>query len=186
MTTVHRPLRFTAEAFIDWAMAQPSGRFELSNGEVVAMAAERVGHARVKYAAFNALAAAIAAHGLRCEVIGDGVAVRIDDSTVYEPDAFVRCGPRTPDDTILLDDPMIVVEVLSPSSLGVDAGAKLAGYFRLSSVRHYVMIDPAARIVTHHSRDEAGAIAMRILDDGVIALDPPGLEIAVADLFATL
>ena len=60
MTTRAEPLRFTADAFIAWAMDQPRGRFELHHGQVVAMTPERVGHTRAKLAAVNALAAACA------------------------------------------------------------------------------------------------------------------------------
>jgi len=183
MTTRAEPLRFTADAFIAWAMDQPRGRFELHHGQVVAMAPERVGHARAKLAAVNALAAGLRAQNLPCEAMTDGVSVRIDDATVFEPDALVRCGPRTPDDVVEIADPVIIVEVVSPSSHGIDSGVKLAGYFQLPSLVHYLVIDGVARAVTHHRRDAEGAIATRILREGALELDPPGLRIAVAELF---
>jgi hypothetical protein len=43
-----KPAVLTADVFAEWAMRQPSGGFELLRGEVVAMAPERVAHARVK------------------------------------------------------------------------------------------------------------------------------------------
>jgi Uma2 family endonuclease len=58
------------------------------------------------------------------------MAVEIDDRTVYEPDALVRCGSPLDDDAIKITDPLIVVEVLSPSSPTRDAGAKLAACLR--------------------------------------------------------
>jgi Uma2 family endonuclease len=97
-------------------MAQPSGRFELSGGEIVAMSPERLSHTRVKTDTLIALRAAVAAKGLDCEATGDGVSVQIDDRTVYEPDASVRCGPKAPGEAVKIDDPVIVVEVVSPSS----------------------------------------------------------------------
>ncbi len=97
-------------------MNQPSGRFELLCGEVVAMSPERAGHARVKKHVLNAFDAALAAAGLGCEAFADGMAVRIDESTVYEPDAMIRCGAMVPSATVFLEDPVVVVEVVSPSS----------------------------------------------------------------------
>ncbi len=44
------------------------------------------------------------------------MAVRVDDSNVFEPDASVRCGPRLVGDVTLILDPVIVVEVASPST----------------------------------------------------------------------
>jgi Uma2 family endonuclease len=182
MTKRPDPLRFTAEGFIEWAMEQPSGRYELVAGEVVAMAPERLGHARTKARALRALGDAVAAAGLPCEALPDGVSVRIDETTVYEPDALVRCGPPLPDDQVVVHDPIVVVEVISPSTRSVDAGAKLAGYFALPSVRHYLLLDTRSRTVTHHRRDEAGAIATRIRE-GRLDLDPPGRALDLASLF---
>ena len=184
MTEPLRPTRFTADAFIAWAVAQPQGRFELMDGQVVAMAPERMAHTRAKLRAVNALAAAIAAAGLGCEAVTDGAAVRIDDRTVYGPDALVRCGPPTPDDALELTDPIVVVEILSPSSRGIDTGLKLDGYFRLPSLRHYLVVNTDGRVVVHHRRDDTGSIRVRILHEGVLTLDPPGLVVPVGDLFA--
>lgn len=177
-----RQTGFTADAFIAWAMDQPDGRFELENGAVVAMAPERVGHGRAKNRALRALETAIAALGLGCEAHPDGATVRIDDRTVYGPDGLVRCGPPLPEDAIEVSDPVVVVEVVSPSSRGIDSGVKLAGYFSLPSVRHYLVVDTERRVVLHHRRGEDGGIAVRICSGGSIALDPPGLSVAVADI----
>jgi len=182
-----REARLTADAFVEWAMEQPSGRFELLRGEVVAMAPERVGHARVKKHVLKAFDAALSAAGLECEAFADGVAVRIDESTVYEPDAMIRCGPMVPSEVVLIDDPVVVVEVVSPSSRSIDTGTKLADYFRLPSVRHYLFVEPAARRVTHYRRAEDGEIIARILGkDATLALDPPRIEVGVADFFVTV
>lgn len=186
MTTQPNPARFTADTFMAWTAAQPRARFELAAGEVVAMAPERVGHTRAKLEAVIALRSAIDAAGLGCEAITDGVSVRIDDETVYEPDALVRCGPKTPGDAMEVTDPMIVVEIVSPSSRGIDTGAKLAGYFRLPSVRHYLVVHVEARLVIHHRRDDAEAITVQVLHDGSLALDPPGLTIRIAGVFEPL
>ena len=118
MTMQPKPARFTADAFIAWALEQATGRFELDNGTVVAMAPERVDHTRAKRNATIALHNAIGAGGLACEVLPDGASVRVNDRTVYEPDALVQCGPPSPGGAVEVSDPVIVVEVVSPSSRG--------------------------------------------------------------------
>ncbi len=178
-----RQTAFTADEFMAWALEQPSGRFELDNGRVVAMAPERAVHALVKGNAYVALRAAVAAAGLGCRVFPDGMAVRIDEATVYEPDALVRCGPELPGDAVEVGDPVVVVEVISPSSRGVDRGAKLASYFALPSVRHYLIVDTGRRLVIHHARDAEGRIAASIVSDGALALDPPGVSVTVREIF---
>jgi transposase InsO family protein len=39
----------------------------------------------------------------------------------------------------------VLVEDISPASVGTDASAKLADYFRLPSLRYYLMVDPGRR-----------------------------------------
>jgi Uma2 family endonuclease len=185
MTTQPQPRTFTADEFIAWSMTQ-RGRFELAGGVVVEMSAERVEHVRAKLAAVDALRAGIAANGLACEAMTDGVAVRVDERTVYEPDALVRCGERTPGEAVTIDDPVIVVEVVSPSSAALDSGTKLVDYFKLASLRHYLVVNTVPRAITHHRLDDAGAIATRILRGGQLTLDPPGITVEVESFFTNL
>ncbi|MGH7211125.1 MAG: Uma2 family endonuclease [Acetobacteraceae bacterium] len=172
----------TVEEFIPWAMARPeTEHYEFVAGEVVAMAPERVGHVRAKTRIWRLLTDAIERSSLACEAFGDGATIRVDTETAYEPDVIVRCGERLSDETIMIADPLIVVEVRSPSTGSLDAGLKLADYFRIPSVRHYLMIDTRRRVIVHHERDAAGAITTRIIHDGRLRLAPPGIDLA--DIF---
>jgi Uma2 family endonuclease len=73
--------------------------------------------------------------------------------------------------------------VVSPSSERDDTGAKLVEYFSVASVCHYLIVFSEKRVVVHHRRDEPGtAVHTRILSDGDMLLDPPGISIPVADL----
>jgi Uma2 family endonuclease len=174
--------RLTADEFLIWADAQANGRYELVCGELFAMAPERADHARVKAATWAALKSAIKRAGVTCEAFIDGLAVRINDSTVYEPDALVNCGARVQGNVIVAPNPVIVVEVLSPSTQHIDKTAKLIDYFSLAAVQHYLVIDIERRAIMHHRKDTATTVATTICRQGQILLDPPGLEISVADL----
>jgi Uma2 family endonuclease len=143
----------------------------------VAIAPECSVHALTKGLIFRRLADAIEAAGLPCTAYPDGMAVQVDGATVYKPDALVRCGPPLPDDAVKVTDPLIVVEVLSPSSRARDVGAKLADYFRLESARHYLILRTEDRTIIHHERDAAGTITTRIVRDSPIRLSPPGIEL---------
>ena len=76
---------------------------------------------------------------------------------------------------------MVVVEVLSPSNAMKDLRDKLVGYFQVSSIVHYLIVDPDDRLVIHHARGNGDAIATRIMRAGSLSLDPPGIELAMAD-----
>jgi Uma2 family endonuclease len=174
--------RMTVDEYLAWAEGRP-GRFELYAGTVYAMTPERAGHADVKYAVQTALLAGIRRAGLPCHMLPDGMTVRVDADTAHEPDALVYCGQKLPSSAIEVPSPTIVVEVLSPSTRHIDASAKLAGYFRIPSVQHYLIVDPDQRLVVHHARGEGDAIATRIIKKGELRLDPPGIEAAVEELF---
>ena len=76
-----------------------------------------------------------------------------------------------------------MVEVLSPSTRARDTGAKLEDYFRLPTVRHYLIVKTESRSVIHHGRDAAGEIRTRILRGGSLELDPPGIKVTVESFF---
>ena len=147
------------------------------------MAAERSRQSKAKFRTAKALEAAIEAAKLPCHVLPDGITVKVDEYTAYEPDATVYCGEEIDDDAMVLPNPVVVVEVLSPSTAHIDTGAKLAGYFKIQSVEHYLIIDPVGRRIIKHSRSGPGRIETLIIDEGDIRLAPPGITIAFASIF---
>ncbi|MGJ0505824.1 MAG: Uma2 family endonuclease [Methylocystis sp.] len=182
--TVRPKDRMTVEEYLVWCEAQ-RGRYELVDGVVYAQAAERAAHAKLKLAVAIALTKAVRAGGLPCHVLPDGMAVRVDARTVFEPDALVYCGPELPPDALLVDHPVVVVEVISPSTGRYDNTHKFIGYFALPSIRHYLAVDPDERVVVHHERREDGVIVSLILKDGSVTFDPPGLTLALSEIYAS-
>jgi Uma2 family endonuclease len=175
--------KMTVDEYLVWAEGRP-GRFELYAGVVYAMSPERAAHAKVKFAVQTALLSAIRRAGIPCNMLPDGMTVRVDDDTAHEPDALVYCGEELPGSAVEVPNPVIVVEVLSPSTRHIDASAKLAGYFRVPSVHHYLIVDPDRRLVIHHARGQGDVIATRILREGKLRLDPPGMDVPVEEMFA--
>ena len=169
------------EEFRRWYEAQPAGRYERVNGRIVAMAPERGAHLRVKGAIYKALDRAVTAAGVACEALPDGATVETGDSD-YEPDALVNCGEPMADDATTVPNPVIVVEVLSPGTAATDTGGKLADYFRVPSVAHYLIIHPTRRVVTHHRRT-GDTVTTTIIATGAVALDPPGIVITAEEIF---
>src|SRR5579883_40784 len=117
MSSAGLPKRMTADEFLVWAMEQPEGQcYELMDGEVFPTAPERAGHARIKGLVYLLLRQAIRAAAVPCEALPDGMSVRASTETVFEPDAVVYCGPRLDEAAVEVTAPVIVVEVVSPSS----------------------------------------------------------------------
>ena len=180
----HEPETYlTRKDYRAWAEQQPGGRFERHQGIVVAMAPERAGHSLRKAAARDELLRGVRAAGLPCQVFPDGMTIEVGDSD-YEPDAVLRCGPRLPNDAVAIPDPLVIVEVLSPGTSATDRGHKLRGYFRVASLRHYLIVWPDISRVVHHRMTPAGELATEVFTEGEIRLDPPGISISLIALYA--
>jgi len=184
MANIATDLRMSRDEYRRWAEQQPTGRFERIDGVVVAMAPERASHADRKALVWLALRQAVAGAGLNCHVYPDGMTIELDDSD-FEPDAILHCGEALPGDAIAVPDPLVVVEVLSPSTRGDDLTRKLVAYFRVPSVRHYLIFWADQPQVLHHRRQDDGpGIETRVLTSGEIRLDPPGVTITVESVYA--
>jgi Uma2 family endonuclease len=124
-----------------------------------------------------------ALRGTGCSVFVDGVQVEGENFS-FIPDVVVTCGPEdyaTP----RVDEPMIVVEVLSPSSEKDDLGRKQAFYFGIPSLRHYLVVHQDRRLIVHHERrdDLSGKFLATIAPPDPIRLDPPGISLAFDDVY---
>ena len=184
--------RMTADEFLDWAETLPkeAGRFELWDGQVIVkrapagqQQAERARHWDAKFAISVALTEAVKKSNLPCFAVPEGAGVRMTNDCVFEPDAMVYCGQRVSPDALHIPNPIIVVEVLSPSTATFDHGLKLQEYFKLGSVEHYVIIDPVGPLVIHHTRGTDDALMTRIVPGPALRLDPPGLDVDLTELF---
>jgi Uma2 family endonuclease len=180
-----RKEQMTASEFLLWSQHQPE-RWELLDGIPTAMSPERVIHGDTKYRAARAFDDAIAKARAPCRFVLDSAAVRIDARNSYQPDVLVYCGEPVAGDVVEVPNPVIVVEVLSPGNAMTDLRDKLRGYFRVFSIQHYLIIDPDKRLVIHHARGQDDVVETRIVSEGTIALDPPGLMLSIADFFGPL
>ena len=168
------------DEYFRWCDDQPVGRYERIDSVVVKMAAERGGPIRMKAAVFSALRQAVADAGVGCQALPDGAAVATGDSD-YEPDAAVNCGEPMGDEEVLVPNPVIVVDVLSPGTRSVDTGGKLLGYFRVPSIHHYLIVHPIRRAVIHHRR-EGDRIETQFIGNGPVTMEPPGITITIEEL----
>ena len=183
--STHAQRKMTVDEFLVWAEGR-EGRWELYNGVPYRMAPERTGHIEVKLAVHVAFLQAIRKAGVPCHLLADGAGVRISQFVLHEPDALVYCGPKVPRDALEVPNPVILVEVASPSTRKFDDTVKLNGYFSLASVHHYLIVDPEGPPAIHHCRQTGGTILTTLVHEGTLALSPPGIEVAVAELFAPM
>jgi Uma2 family endonuclease len=178
------PTRMTVDEFLEWAVRQEKGRYELFEGRVVMQQAQNWGHAELCLRIYGVLAAAIERAGVPFYAAPMGMTVRITRDYAFEPDALVAPLPKPRQTDLEIPNPVIVVEVLSPSTARRDRTDKLAGYFQVPSIEHYLIFDPEKHdVVWYRPAAGGGPQPPTPVREGTLELDPPGISLAVADIF---
>ena len=173
--------------FSTGARSRPDdARYELVAGAPLRlMAPTNLRHAQIQSNASQALRGALAEAGLPCRVYdaGPGVAIGMDDDECRIPDVVVTCATEIDETARLVPDPVIVVEVASPSTRLADINDKVEFYGGITSVQHYLVIEQDRRRAVYHGRGPSGGLEPRIVRGGEIVLDPPGLRLALETLY---
>ena len=114
--------------------------YELIDGEIVMMTNPTRRTSRSLRTSAPRLKLAMDSRG--CRTYQGGMRVQADDNSKafnkFKPDVVVRCGP--PGTAAYITDPVVVVEVLSPSTMDNDRGPKLRFYKALPTVQRIVLV----------------------------------------------
>ena len=181
-----RPAAHATSSLADYVALERDSttRHEFVDGAIYAMTGATLAHGRLVTRLLLMLG-----QQLRplCEVLESTVRVRIAaHNAVRYPDVTVVDGPivRAPDDAEAITNPIVVLEVLSPSTEAVDRGAKHAEYTALATLRAYVLIEPERSQVDVWVRaDESAPWQYEVVTSGTVALDAIGCVLALADLY---
>jgi Uma2 family endonuclease len=167
----------TVAEFEAWHARQPE-RWEFIRGRPRLMAPGSMPHTILKGDVFRALDRAF--DGTACHVFPDGVQILTSEISAI-PDAVVTCAPvdlSTP----VVAEPIIIVEVMSPSSEADDTHRKWFSYRKIPSLRHYLVVAQNQRLVQVHTR--AGDVwRERFVSSGSVELDDPPLRLEFGDLY---
>jgi Uma2 family endonuclease len=149
--------RFTHEEFLDREIQSPF-RHEFRQGRIEMMAGGTFRHGAIGANTLMAFGQALADRD--CTILGPDVLVHIESaSTSTYPDVMVICGSPSYADLreILVDNPSVIVEVLSPSTEGYDRGEKFDAYKQLPSLLEFVLVHQKTARVECFSRRPDGS-----------------------------
>ncbi len=168
----------TMAEFLEWEARQPA-KHEFDGERPVAMAGGTIAHARLQ----RNLAISIGGplRGGACEFLGSDMQLRLA-MTVRYPDGIVRCG-ELDGAGASVKDPVVVFEVLSPSTAGVDRIVKNRECQAMPTVQRYVMLEQDRIAATVFARTRDGWSG-QLLGPGE-ALDMPeiGLRVSLDELY---
>jgi Uma2 family endonuclease len=177
--------RFTADEYLAWERAQPE-RHEYIDGEVFAMAG---GEDRNATVALN-LAIALRQHldGGPCRVYVSEVRLHVAASNAYfYPDLMVTCDAADAANRLAKSAPLLVVEVLSPSTGAYDRGDKFAHYRSVPSLQEYVLVDIDRRATDVYRKGADGLWVLHpFIGEQTVELSSIALAVPAATLFADL
>ncbi len=133
-------------------------KHEYHNGYVYAMAGGSQAHSQIAVNVVALLRTGVRGSG--CRALNADIKVRQSPDDYVYTDAVVTCDPRdNAPRRDWIDDPTLVVEVLSPSTERHDRGDKFEGYKAIPTFREYVLVEYRRREVEVWRRDDAGTWA---------------------------
>jgi Uma2 family endonuclease len=142
------------DAFVETQV--DTAQFELVDGAIVMMANPTEAHEQIAGSIGAPLKLAMDGRG--CRTYQGGMRVQRSDNPgdtdKTRPDVVVRCGAASA--RTFVTDPLVVAEVLSPSTIDVDRGSKLEFYKSLPTVRHIALVYQDQMRVEHYLRTDTG------------------------------
>lgn len=179
---VYRPI--TADEFLEMDFGTDK-RFELHRGVIYMMAGGSEPHAWVQGNIFSWLRARL--RGTGCRPYGPDMAMRISDIDIRYPDLSIYCD-QPPRDTLtqakLLDNPTVVIEILSPSTAMFDQGTKLEEYQGLPTVQTIGFVDTSNEMCRTIQRTDTGWFDQVFSGERGIPLPTLDLTVPHDEIFA--
>jgi Uma2 family endonuclease len=131
--------RMSVEEFYSWLATQTEGRFELVDGELVAMAGANRRHDRIAANALRLVGNHLEGHP--CQPFTSDTYIAIPAGNRRQADMGVDCG-RPEDESLEAAEPVMVLEILSPTTRSFDRNDKLEEYKTVQSIEYIVLVDP--------------------------------------------
>ncbi|HEX4231528.1 MAG TPA: Uma2 family endonuclease [Bryobacteraceae bacterium] len=160
---------------------------EFHDGQMFAMAGGSLNHSLLANSIGALLRGQVAAG---CRVFNADLRIKIPASKTYTyADCSVICGEPefSGDQQDVVLNPVLIVEVLSPTTEGYDRGKKFELYRTIRSFREYLLVHQDRRRIEHYSRQDDGSWLLREHSgtEGSVAVDVLGVHISLSDLYAT-
>lgn len=185
MSTVAVP-RYTAAEYLAFERDSDT-KHEFYRGELFAMSGGTGPHSGIASNIIRALGNALSDRP--CIVHTSDLRVACPTGLYTYPDVSVVCGKVQYEDAAndVLLNPIVIVEVLSPSTEAYDRGAKFKHYRTIPSFREYVLVSQHEARVEHYSRQQDAAHwLLTTIDDpqGVVAFPALNCTIPMAEIYA--
>jgi Uma2 family endonuclease len=168
----------TLDEFLAWEEKQQL-RWEFDGSVPMAMTGGTAAHSAIQLNLYLAVGGRL--RGQRCRMYTADLKIQVADSIRY-PDGFVVCSPVS-GPTLVVTHPVVVFEILSPSTAGVDFGVKNEEYRDTPSIQRYVMLAQDEQRATVFERIDDDWVGHIMSGDVVLRMPEIGIEIPLAELY---
>lgn len=182
MAALPAPKRLTVEAFLAWEDQQQE-RHEFVDGEIFAMTGGTLNHSLLGFTLAKLLDRQLRSRG--CITLPEGIKVRAG-ADIFYPDIVVACSRQQPDPRVI-SNPVLLAEILSPSTESYDRGGKWSHYQQLPSLQTYMLVAQDKVQVDVYRRTQDGWLFSRHTNlEAVVELADPPCRLTLAELYADL
>lgn len=174
---------YTAEEYFVLE-AQSEVRHEYFDGEVFAMAGITIPHNLTKGNIMAGLRTGVRQGA--CRVFDESVRLAVQDQFHYTcSNIMVSCDPMDRHSSLPIRQPVLIVEVLSPSTAEYDCSKKSNQYKKIASLRHYILGSQTAWVLEWFRRNDAGQWIYTVFSDPTDLLEIPdlNLRLPLADVY---
>ena len=176
-------IRYTPEQYLA-RDRKADHRSEYVNGEILAMAGASREHNLIVTNLVRE--GSFALRGKPCETYFNDMRVQVNQTRYAYPDLVIACGqPQFIDGQLdTLTNPIVILEVLSPTTESDDRSWKFAHYRRRETLTDYVMLSQCQRFAEHYTRqDEQWVLTEAAGLDAVLRLASVGCDLPLPAVY---
>jgi Uma2 family endonuclease len=179
---VQLPVRLDKAAFLEWVQGR-EGRYELDRGRVIMMTGGSRAHWQITSNLVKALDARLDPNKW---TVGAEFGIDLESESIRFPDVVADVAGGASKD-LTASHPVLIAEILSPSSERVDLGDKSAEYLRLPGLAAYLVFAQDEIKAWVWTRGPAGFLPGPEVvkgEEGAVRIEALGIELPLAEVYA--
>jgi len=182
-TAARSPSGMTIQEYLAWEREQTE-RHEYFSGEVFLQAGGTRRHSLISTNVATIIGGMLKSE--ECEAHGSDMRVHVEATGYHAyPDVLVVCPPVQGNSDDVISNPILLVEVLSPSTADFDRGGKFGHYRQIPALKEYLVLWQDEARVEQHTRTPDGLWLLREIAgvESTVHLESIGKSLSLTDVY---
>ncbi len=185
--TAQAEKNYTSEEYLKIERASPT-KHEFIGGKVLSLAGSN--RTRSLIGSNTTIAVGNRIHGQKNEIYSGNMRVQMSPTRFSYPDVVIVSSKPSfiDDDSDVLLNPTIVVEIYSKNTSSLDKTEKLESYLAMDSIREYLLVKEDEMRVEHYAKQNAKQWIYRIYNDReeIISMESINCKVSVSEIYAQI